>query len=307
MLSDNVFLSDEFRDVLEEYRATVGSPRTFDEYSSYINILCNFLKCDFLAIDEADADRYFSYLKGKMGEKKISARTFCARLSCYRSVSSFIETEHEELEFKNPFTKIIRPDTKTDIDPSAIPTLDELDAVMSAAKKDSAMAYIIMALASRMCLSSTSVLRLKKSSVLKEGEKVYLRVDASSSAGRNARYCVVPDDLVEPLLNYVASVPMYAEGHLFYNRRQRPLRMRNLASLVKSIVKESGVGKNYTMKDLRSRGVLELVNSGVNVSDIQEYAGIGPNRMADFLNSRAYIETDCPPNLVNYKLAGSSE
>lgn len=304
------YFSDTFTDILEAFRADKGNSRTYEEYVSFLNLLCDYFKKDFLEITETDATSYFHALEERIVEGLLSNSTFCARLSCFRSIGKYVMDNYPDLGYRNAFLKIVRPEVDHSISEDQIPSLEELDEILSAAKGISPMDYLIVALATRMCLSAIDIVRLDKGHVFQDNGIVRLILEPTKGSKKPVRYVTVPDDVAPVLKEYMQKLSAGADtegydeqGHLFYNEWHRPLRPRNLDSRFKKVLKKSGIEKPYTMKDLRTRGLLELTYTSADIEDIQTYANIGPQRMADYLRSEAYIENSCPPNLVNYQLA----
>lgn len=305
------YVSELFDEVLKKYLSTLKNPRTREEYSSCIYMVCNALKKDFLSINEQDAVCHFSALRDKVSSGKLSRKTFGTRLSCCRSVSTFIESEQLVEGYSNPFGFISFPEIKNEITDDNIPSLSDLDKVMSSAKKSGLMDYLIMALATRMCLSSTSILKLTRDCYREEQGKSFLVILPSGPTKNNhdvsARYVRMPSDVADILKKYLSALTKSdEEGHLFYNERNKPMRLRNLDSRVRKIIEDSGIDTKYTMRDLRNRGIIDMVSAaGENqdaVSDVQDYLGLQPVRMADYVRS-AKIVSCCPPaDLVNYRL-----
>ena len=164
------------------------------------------------------------------------------------------------------------------------------------------MDYLIFALATRMCLSASNILRIRKGSVeIKDGVP-YLLVAAAETSTRWPRYIPVPEDVCELLSAYIESSHSDQAGHIFFNEHGRPLRQRNLDDRVRKIIKNSGVKGSYTLKDLRSRGILELFNTASDNDTIAEYVGLGKERMEAFSTAAQFISKECPPDLVNYRL-----
>lgn len=301
------YLSEDFKGILTQHLSGMKNSRTRTEYWGCINMVCNALKKDFLSIDEMDATSYFSSLRAKISDKKLSRKTFNTRLSCCRTVAANIENNYPECGFKNPFASISFPEVTNEITDENIPTMSELDAVMSAAKASSLMDYLIFALATRMCISSTAIVKLTKECVRKEGGATFLVVlpsgETKNNHDVNARLLKVPSDVAEVLDKYIEKLDKTDEaGHLFYNEKGRPMRLRNLDSRVNRIVGMSGIGKSFTMRDLRNRGIIDIVAAGEDkTEEVRDYLGVQPARMFDYVKSVKLV-TSCPPDLVNYRL-----
>lgn len=304
MKHENIYFSEQFKGILSDLSATYHNRRTFDGYLSYANLICNFLEMDFLDIEEPDAERYFSYLKQKVDSGELSRPTFCSRLSACRTLAGFILENDYVPGYKSPFTHIVRPEVDVDVKNDRIPTMEELDKIITAAKESSAMDYVIFLLASRMCLSSMNILNLTRHHVMKEGGRLYINVVTGQGDSKAPRYVAVPSDIAGVVEEYVKTGSGYEDeaGHLFFNEHHRPMTLRNLSSRVDKIVAASNIGKRFTMKDLRSRGIIELVNTGADTEDVRQYVGLGTQRINTFMASAKYVDTNCPPEMTNYKV-----
>lgn len=302
------YYSDKFKQILSDYKQTLRAERTFVEYTRITALICNFLKKDFLDIDESDAEKYFNTIKASIRTGEVTRKTVGMRLSCCNSISKFIEKQYEEIVYDNPFKGISRPETNACISPTSIPSIEELDAIMTQAKKEGDAVFLIMALATRMSLSSTAIVKLTKNDILEENGLHYLKTEPVST--KPANLIMVPSDVDTILTHYISLMETDSEGHLFFNKYNNPLTIRNLDTITKRVVKASGVTTQYTIKDLRKRGVLELAKTIKNNNDkakVAEYVGIKANRLNDYINAASYISNSCPPNLTNYRLKTSED
>ena len=308
---ESAYLSEETKDLLKRYLGTLKNPRTKEEYAANIRMVSDAIGADFVDITKEKATAFFGEMKGKVADGEISRKTFNTRLSCCRSFSSYIEAERMEEGYRSPFMEITFPPVENEITEDAIPSLGELDKVMSAAKESGVMEYLIFALATRMCLSSTAILRLTEDCYRKENGQSFLVILPAGATKNNhdveARYVRMPSDVAEIFDKYLLEKKTFDDaGHLFFNKKGTPMRLRNLDSLVKKVVSAAELDKPYTMKDFRNRGILDMVAGAGDDADteesVREYLGVQPARMADYVRS-AKIVTGCPPEeLVNYRL-----
>jgi len=294
------YCSDEFRELLSDYSYSFNKPRTFDEYVNYINLICDYLCMDFMDITLEDAERYMSYMYSRMHDGKLSRKTIYVRLHCYRVVGDYAEERFDE--YVSPFGKIRMPDRPGDsINPMNIPSLQELDKFMTVTR-EYPMYYLIYALATRVGLTASAILRMRTEDIVREqygdGESVFLRVDESGLF--EERYIALPKDVSSILDDYLAEANI-AEGVLFRNKHKNPLTLRNLDAATERFVKEAGIRK-FTMKDFRSRAILELIKTGTNIASIREYTGLSQMRIGTFAQAKGFIERSCPADLVNYEL-----
>ena len=100
----------------------------------------------------------------------------------------------------------------------------------------------------------------------------------------------------------MSSIVVYEKGHIFFNKHTRPLTIKNVTDNISKIIESSDVSEKYTMKDLRSRAVLELVKAGATPNQISEYTGLSQLRIKTFVSSEHLIDGSCLAELVNYRL-----
>ena len=184
--------------------------------------------------------------------------------------------------------------------------MEELDKFMGCVRNDP-MYFLIYALATRVGLSASSILRIKEGDVLKEDftdaegnslSRTFLRLDGSGFT--EDRYVVLPNDVAELFDRYLAVVTPI-EGKIFLNQHNHPLTLKNLDSATERFIRQSGI-KRCTMKDLRSRAILELIKSGNDLDSIKEYTGLSYMRINTLASSKHLVDRKCPADLVNYEL-----
>lgn len=299
------YCSDKFKAYYEEYCFGVSNPRTVYEYAGYINLLCNYLGKDFLDIKESDAGKYRSYMMGRISEGNLTRQTVCVRLSCYKAVGRFISEKDSSGEYRNPFERIKRPELRTDeIKPERIPTMRELDELMSSAKADPTL-YLILALATRVAFNVTTIAKIKREHLVQESGKLFIFVPPANEMS-SERYVMLPSDVQALMEEYLAKTAEKGEGALFYNKHGNPMTIRNIDSMVAKLIKNCDFKGKYTMKDFRSRALLELVKTGVDPDIISSYTGLRKMRINAFVNSSGLVSGTCPADLVNYQLRTES-
>lgn len=288
------FAAKEFIYYYEITLRGLNKERTKDEYTGYINLLCNYLNKDFLEISEKDAQKYFSYLNEQYRKEKLSRKTICVRLSCYNKVASCISEQDEE--YKNPFELIPRPKVDNNkINPLNVPSVEELDTLLALAKKNY-MLYTILCLASRVALSSENIVNLNTSKIVREKEKIVL-ICPPKNDFQKERFIVLPSDVSKVLNTYIQSIEPDENGSIFFNKHHKPLTVRNLDQYVSDLVKESGITKKYSLKDFRTRAILEIEDGGATEDVISEYIGLAPTRVRDFISAKGLLKDRCPAEL----------
>ena len=304
MARTSVYLSDKFQHYFAQYAATLRNERTEAEYRGAVSLLCDYAKKDFLAITEQDADTYFHYLTKRVIEGSLKNTTLNGRLYILKQVASYISETFPEANYKNPFL-LVQPERgiKNNIKPSSIPSLAEIDLFLS--HVESPMYYLIFCMAFRIALSAMDILSLKLSIVQKFDDSYCLHYPPQDRFTPD-RVVVLPKDIEELLLNYIANMSYVDDkGHLFYNKHHNPLTPRNLDACFERTLKASGIEAKYTLKDFRSRGILDMVNaalkSDTDISSVGSYVGIKDLRLNTYASANTIVG-DCPANLVNFSV-----
>lgn len=305
MKKTSEYCSAEFNRHLEHYGYSVRKQRTFEEYVNNVNLLCNYLCMDFLDIDYNAAMKYYSYMMQRFRGETLSRKTICVRLSCYKSIASYISEVDESYE--NPFALIKYPDKTDDtLNPKRIPSISELDDFISTVRSDP-MFFLIYALATRVALSASTIIRMKITDIIKEeyddGQTATL-IRLPGIGKNEDKFIMLPRDVATLLDRYLATV-VPVDGKIFVNQHRRPLTLKNLDTATSRFLVASGIKNKYTMKDLRSRAILELAKAGVSLDEIHEYTGLSYMRINTLVKSKYLVERKCPANLVNYELKTS--
>lgn len=301
------FYSKEFAALLPEYGRTFKSKRTFDEYVGYINLLCNYLSKDFLEITTSDAQKYIDHLMNLYYDEKLSRKTICVRLSSYKSLASYLSEFHPDTYPSNQFEEIKRPEAPDgrEVNPLSIPSLDEIDEFLSLADP---MMYVIIMLIFRVGLSSTSIVRFRSPMLQKlpVGDKErYFIIYPPKNDFASEQQILLPDDVAKKLLIYIdskKSKDTTGAGMVFFNKYGKPLTIRNLDSYFSKILEKSSCDKHYTLKDIRTRAILQLANSGASEESISDYVGLSQLRVKSFVNARYLVNGTCPADLVNIRM-----
>jgi len=296
------YISEYFeQEIFPQYCARMRNAKTKREYAGYVRILCDkFAHKDFLEITPSDAHEAFRKMKEKQKQGELAGRTICVRLSAYNAISRFIEEEYPELEFENPFAKVERPEINDRIMESHIPSLAELDAILTQAKEEP-MYYLILAISTRTGMAASKIIRLTKDCVFEEKDTIGVYLNDDLYPQKNCAV-VFPNDVGILFKNYIESIIIEdSEKHLFFNKHGNPLTIKNLDSNISRIVKKAGVTYPYTLKDMRSRAILDMIDAGADEKEIQNYVGIGPIRTRQYYEAKGLVR-GCPASLVNYEI-----
>lgn len=302
MRKPSQFLSDYFKDdILKDFFQTVGNQRTRAEYFSYICILCDYAEKDFLELDSTDVSRFFQYMYTRYHNGTLARKTMNVRLSCYNSVARFIYDNYPSLDYINPFRNQQRFTVSDDVATCNVPSLAEMDKIMSAAHNDE-MYYLILALAGRAALTATAIKSIRIGNIVETDSGTLGIIFPAKDDFHEPDIAVLPTDVSQLLRVYLSHYEYEDErSYLFYNKYKNPLSLRNIDKAVKKYVLKSGVSPEYTLKDIRSRAIVELSRANVPDSVIADYTGLTQKRVSAFKRA-VHMSDTCPADLVNYRL-----
>ena len=290
------FFSEEFENLFHTFLASLSHSRTAAEYWGYTCLLCDYLEKDFLDIDESDARRYIDSLYVRYQQGQLSRKTINVRLSSYKSVAGFLETYYNDC-YINPFANIPLVPVDLNVTIGHVPSMVEMDAIMSCAKNYGSMYYLILALASRCGLSLTEIVGLTVQNIL-ETSSGTLTIVMEKKKGAT-RYVPLPVDVSGIMKEYMSSFP--TSGALFINQHGNPITRKNIESAVNKIIEASGIERHFTMRDFRTRAIVDMKKCGVDSTSLSEYAGISEAHIYRF-NKVVEQVGECPADLVNYQL-----
>lgn len=299
----NQYCSKEFKDYFYNYSFSKNK-NTKNEYISYINILCGYLEKDFLNITPDDAQRFLNYMNSKRADGKLNKKTINVRLACYNGLAMYILDKRKN--YYNPFSKLTRHVVKNELDLDNVPSYEELDAILTEAKKDP-KDYAILALATRCALAASEILRLDTKSVIRDGDKNIQLHIKSSSDFENDTFILLPDDVRDIVNNYIDkySIDLDKKSPLFLNQRKNPMSIQNVDQLVKKLTSKCNL-EQYTLKDFRASAIADMINAGATMEEVSQYTGLKFQRLEMFYKNLSAIKNSdkrvCPPGLVNFRL-----
>jgi len=302
----DLYFSDIFSDCLAAYVSDYSS-RTAKEYTGAVRALCAYLRKDFLEITPKDAGVFFDYMKKRVQCESLTVTTYNNRLYCYKNLALYIIANYPDIVFENPFLLIESIPYEISIKASRVPSLEEIDIMLSTCLENP-MCYLIFSLAFRASLSSSDIVALKLS-YIKQIDNCVTLVFPADASHKDVRKVALPEDVSVLLLNYVNAMSYTdSAGHLFYNKYGNPLTLRNLDALVKKLIQKSGISSKYTLKDFRTRAILDMVQASVGdeaaLDKVSDYVNIGQLRLNQYINAR-YLAKNCPANLVNLRVVAN--
>ena len=301
MRKPSIYFKDDFLNrIVPLYIESIRNPRTANEYFSYTCLLCDYLEKDFLEINEADAQKYYDYLYSKYYSEELNRKTINVRFASYKRLAGFICEHHLSPGYSNPFSRIKRIPINDDVSAIHVISMTDLDKVMSEAKPDPMM-YLILALAGRCAFRLSEITGLKESMIQISDEKVYVTFPRKSDYDYpDVR--LLPDDVSKLMIDYLKNIIYFSDSkYLFYNESNRPITSRNVDSAVERYVKRAGLSHKYTIKDIRTRCIIDMKNAGLPNELIADYTKLQVHRIKSYDNAARAAKT-CPADLVNYQL-----
>jgi len=291
------YCSEETKEYLYAYfEANKFSALTKVEVEKTISKICDFCGKDFLDIDRVDSEKFYR----DMVDRGLTASTTNSIWSRCRKFATYLYKNSELIDYVSPFSDTILEKVPVRVNTNRIVGTSEVDKILEAAK-DNLMVYVILSMAFRIAVSSSDFINLKKENVkfLEDGALLYF----PKKHLHKEQVIPLPDDIAKLLKLYMDNQPYYdSEGHLFYNKWKSPLTMRNLDALVEKYRKAAGVEK-YTLKDLRSRAILDMINAtqdnGGDIGSVGEYVRLHGLRLNAYVTASGAIRNECPANLVN--------
>ena len=272
-MQTNSYLSDNFvKKIWPHYEMTLKKVRTRKSYFKYISDICNYLKKDFTAIDESEAQNYFSQLAET---KSYEPKYLHLRLSACRSVASYIEKNAQHFNLKNylsPFVFVDLPEYSDNIHKSDIPSIKQMNTVLSATEDD-IMMFTIISICFRCALTVSEICNLKFSDVVEDdlGRLCFI-----VKGSKSPRVVKIPDDVKEILFRYVDQYP--GEDFLFRNSKNQKLLTRTLQYRLRSIMDRADLSKTFTFQDIRNAAIIYMRQGGVTNADLVKYAGLSSEK-----------------------------
>lgn len=284
-LKEPEFFSKDFTDrVVPAFWANKLSIRTKKEYYRNVINICNFFQKDFLDITKEDAQTYFEHLKScdmpannkTLRVKKASLITMekCALRSEWSTESSI----YYNIEFDK---------TNDDINADKTPTEEDIKKLLSASANDPDI-HMIFLLLSRMGLTASQIMRLKKEQFRMDEDELYI---SFSKKNHTEHLMAVPYDIMDELLDYLHSIQT---EYLFTNRNRRPLKWAALCRIMQKYRILANVSTKCTAKDIRNRVLLEQLQSGATKEEVMKYTGISQKRVTVLEQNVPKLRI-CPP------------
>lgn len=276
MAGFNEYVSDRFLAVWPQFESTLKRTKSRASYMYYVNGICNFCRCDFLDIDNGNAQKYFFYLSHS--EKRYSPKYLHSILSGCRSISEYIST-HQELygldSYENPFSVIYLDSYSDQLNLTDVPTPRQIEKILSVSKKKDLQLYLVFSFAFYCGLTISEILSLHKGSIFID-ERAHAGVYLPSRSV-DSRYVKIPDHLISYIEEFCSSIG--ERSFLFANAHGRPLQKRTLQSYVSSFMENLDVPLSYTLQQLRNASTVFMRVGGATSSEVAIYTGVSERWM----------------------------
>lgn len=297
---DEPTLSPKFLSIWDAFTAQkLKNKRTSYEYMLMINSICSYLSCDFLEITIEGAKYFFLNMvnKSNQSEKKLSVKTLNGRYSCLRSIGNFI-AEHRDIfelpDYINVFLYVDIAHYSEMLNPSSVPSLEELDRLLTSVKGDD-MLYLIFCLVIRCGFSAGEICSLAAEHIQIDGaDRAFVLI----THGKVTRQVKIPPD-VFPVLSSYANERGIVSGPLFHNLKGGPLTYKTLNSYVKSAVKAAGL--SFTLQDMRNASIAHMLVGGASFQDTASYVGISERWMYRYKDVLESLDT-APCDYQNFRI-----
>lgn len=296
MRSPSQYMSDFFiNDIWPVYASRLTNKRTKENYFNIVCAFCDYIENDFLDVTVSQAKDYFDSIQKYIpNKKKISNNTIQCRLSTLRSLSSFIVENKDKLkipdEYINVFLYIDVPEVDEYIRKEDIPSIKELNKLLQVVSDDNnLMMHLILAMVIRCAFTASEICKMRVSQIIEDSDN---RIAVVFKEKDKERFVKLPEDVVTLLLNYRKQIPLSAD-HMFYNKKNFVLKVRNLESLVRKYVKMAGLSKEFTIQDIRKAAVCYMKASGADDVSISKMIGVEGRWMYRY--DRVIEELDLQP------------
>lgn len=290
MRKPSEYMTEYFiEDIFPAFSNTIKAERTKVEYFSAICLYCDFMQKDFLEQTMNDALDYTMSLTAKISDGKFSKTTLVTRISCYRKLEEFIRDFYGEDMCKRCWAKIQMPSLDSSISKDRIPSVEDIDILLDNAKSEGFMWYVIISLVVKCALTASELVNIRRDNFINEHGEVYIYL---ADKGRpvnfqEKRYMKMPKDMRDLFLSYIVTVPKDSDV-IFFNNAGRPLTLKNIDDALKRMY--AGYKKKYTIKDIRSRGILEMLASTDDPQAVGEYVGLSQLRMKSFVEAAGLVD-----------------
>lgn len=274
MRNPSTYFSSTFiEDIWPDFSRSLKSKGAKSDYFMLCCDICDFAKKDFLLLTEDDTQSYFDSLLSRQMNGKLSLDTINVKFYRLHSLSKFIGQHQEKykINYLNPFSYVTIPQISEYIDISHVPTIEQMDAILSQTSSDARL-FLIVSLIIRCGFTVGEICSMRSDSFVQDAAGNY----AVRITYRNkTRFVKLPLDIVALIDDYTTSYAINS-GFLFYNNRGNPLRPRDLQRLYASTVSFDETLPKFTLSDLRNGAAAYMLKCGASGKMVADYIGINP-------------------------------
>lgn len=232
-------------------------------YRRFIEEAESYLGVPFTDITEKMASSYKNYLLSLVKQNKMHKSYVADKLSVLSMFGQYLLLNLEGYD-QDVFRSLTLDSTarRTKLNLNRIPSIKECDQILSAFSVDS-KEFLIFSLALRCACDTSTLCMLKSSCFYEENSQLYCTVNNN----RTTRVFSVPDD-IRPIIDLKLS----QGGYFFVTSKGTPYAERTMRLYIRNTL--DSIGFSYTLEDLKSRCIIEMMAGGATDESISEYTGI---------------------------------
>lgn len=269
-----------------QFTYSLKRKKTVSSYRQTVELFLDFSHKNFVETEKSDVEQYINMLrKNKKAETSIQLY-----LSILSSFFNYLQENNViSSECKN-FFSIYKPlDTHAPIAVEKIPTIEEIDSLLEAAKQSSTEYYLIIALAVKCGLSESEIYNLNIGDFFVDRNK---NLGITVICEGKKRYVKLPKDIANIVNIYIkcSRSAEEKESPLFVSVRKSRLSARTIRYNIKRINEKAGISPAITLQDMRNFTAVSLLKSGVLPQDVATTLGISVSWITRY--ARAVNELD---------------
>lgn len=302
-LMDNYSLSAEDKALFDEYVSVRGLKKI--SAREYLYIISAFLRDRSVALLDVaaiDAEAYYQAMLTRQHDHTLSSYTVSVRIKICSDFYAWLR-DSEYID-TNPFSHISVPVLEDRPFTEKVPTASEIDDALAAAEEMGEDAYLALCLVVRMALTDTDIRTLKKDCVIEhEGVVAFRFFDEDGKTPD--RYVTVPEDLKAAVLEYVSKC---STEYMFPSNRKKQYSVKGLERRNEKIMMAAGLKGKYSMKDFRTRAILQMLYDGADEREVCRYANLSMRRIHSYQASPlmgSMMLASCPANVSRLKIVGA--
>ena len=277
MREPSIYFSPTFYpQIWQDFSRSFKSKCAKSDYFMLCCDICDFAGKDFLALTDDDTQAYFDLLLSRQMNGKLSLDTINVKFYRLHSLSKYISLNQEKykITYLNPFSYVTIPQISEYIDISHVPTIAQMDRILSQAKTDRRL-FFIVSLIVRCGFTVGEICSMRSDAFIQDAAGNY----AVRITYRNkSRFVKLPLDMVALLNDYISATATDSPS-LFSNNRGNPMRPRDLERLYAATIVFDETLPKFTLSDLRNGAAAYMLQSGASGKMVADYIGIHPGWM----------------------------